>query len=142
MMEVEWKFAEAQRIGGDVLDRLRARYLARMWDLSEFMKTLKQKFTLWFNRKHDRIGVLWESRFKSVVVEGDWNSLLKVAAYIDLNSVRAGMAEGDEGKQPEKASIAHTDKEAPGQGKGSLWGSPYSGRPVDFDDVKIEAAQE
>ncbi len=93
MIAVEWEFAEAQRMGGEVLERLRARYLKRMWDLSEFMKTLKQKFTLWFNRKHQRVGVLWESRFKSVIVEGHWNSLLKVAAYIDLNSVRAGMVD-------------------------------------------------
>ncbi|MCP3918681.1 MAG: transposase, partial [bacterium] len=93
MLAVEWEFAEAQRMGGAVLGRLRARFLKRMWDLSEFMKPLKQKFTFWFNRRHDRVGVLWESRFKSVVVEGHWNSLLKVAAYIDLNSVRAGLAD-------------------------------------------------
>ncbi|MFT5106045.1 MAG: putative transposase [Verrucomicrobiales bacterium] len=93
MIGVEWEFAEAQRLGGDVLQQLRARYLRRMWDLSEFMKTLKQKFTTWFNRQHDRVGVLWESRFRSVIVEGHWNSLLKVAAYIDLNPVRAGMVE-------------------------------------------------
>ena len=48
-------------------------------------------------------------------------------------------AEGDEGKQPEKSTIEHADKEAPGQGKGSLWGSPYSGKPIDFDDVKVNA---
>ena len=91
MVEVEWEFSEAERIGGAVLHRLRARFLKRMWDLSEFMKTLKQKFTLWFNRTHDRVGTLWESRFRSVVVEGSWNSLLCVAAYIDLNAVRAGL---------------------------------------------------
>lgn len=49
------------------------------------------------------------------------------------------VAEGDGGKQPDKASIEHSDKEAPGQGKASLWGSPYSGRPIDFDDVKVRA---
>ncbi|MFT4546301.1 MAG: putative transposase [Verrucomicrobiales bacterium] len=92
MIEVEWQFSEALRMGGADHARLRARFLKRMWDLSEFMKTLKQKFTMWFNRTHDRVGVLWESRFKSVIVEGHWNSLLTVAAYIDLNSVRAGMA--------------------------------------------------
>ena len=93
MIAVEWEFEEAQRIGGAVHERLRARFLRRMFDLSEFMKTLKQKFTKWFNRKHERVGVLWEARFKSIVVEGHWNSLLKVAAYIDLNSVRAGLAD-------------------------------------------------
>ncbi|MFT5108862.1 MAG: putative transposase [Pseudoalteromonas tetraodonis] len=93
MIATEWEFAEAQRIGGRELQELRARYMKRMWDLSEFMKTLKQKFTMWFNREHDRVGVLWESRFKSVIVEGHWSSLLTVAAYIDLNSVRAGLAD-------------------------------------------------
>ena len=93
MQKIEWEFGDARRAGGDAIERLRQRYLKRMWDLSEFMKTLKQKFTTWFNRKHGRVGVLWESRFKSVVVEGHWSSLLKVAAYIDLNPVRAGLAD-------------------------------------------------
>ncbi|MGI9240614.1 MAG: transposase [Verrucomicrobiales bacterium] len=91
MVAVEWEFEDASRMGGEVLERWRAKYLNRMWDLSEFMKTLKQKFTSWFNRKHERAGTLWERRFKSVLVEGSWDCLLKVAAYIDLNSVRAGM---------------------------------------------------
>ena len=93
MVKIELEFAAAKRVGGEIRRALRARFLKRMNDLSEFMKTLKQKFTSWFNRKHGRVGVLWESRFKSVAVEGDWASLLKVAAYIDLNPVRAGLAE-------------------------------------------------
>ncbi len=76
-----------------MLERVRAKFLRRMWDLSEFMKTLKQKFTGWFNRLHERVGTLWESRFKSVIVDGSWNSLVRVAAYIDLNAVRAGLVE-------------------------------------------------
>jgi putative transposase len=91
MVHVELEFQDAQRCGGVVLERLRQKYLKRMWDLSEFMKTLKQKFTGWFNRSRGRVGTLWESRFKSVIVEGSWASLLKVAAYIDLNAVRAGL---------------------------------------------------
>ena len=93
MVAVEWEFAEARRMGGQVLLRLRARFLRRMWDLSEFMLTLKQKFTIWFNRKHNRVGTLWESRYRSVVVEGSWKALLSVAAYIDLNAVRAGLVD-------------------------------------------------
>ena len=92
MAPVLAEFEEAQRAGGASIGRVRAKYLARMWDLSEFMKTLKQKFTAWFNRKHERVGTLWESRFKSVIVEGSWGCLLRVAAYIDLNAVRAGLA--------------------------------------------------
>jgi len=93
MVAVEWEYGEALRVGGASLERWRQKYLRRMWDLSEFMKTLKQKFTSWFNRTHERVGTLWESRFKSVLVEGSWGCLLKVAAYIDLNAVRAGMVE-------------------------------------------------
>ena len=91
MIAIEWEFGNAQRIGGEALAGLRERYLKRMWDLSEFMKTLKQKFSRWFNRKHERVGTLWESRFKSILVEGSWSCLLRVAAYIDLNAVRAGI---------------------------------------------------
>ena len=69
----------------------RAKHCARMYDLGEFMKALKQQFTRWYNRKHKRKGTLWEARYKSVVVEGDGNPLETMAAYIDLNPVRAGI---------------------------------------------------
>ena len=68
----------------------RQRFFNRMWSLSEFMKIVKQCFTQWFNRKHGRCGVLWESRFKSELVE-DGHAARRVAAYIDLNPVRAGV---------------------------------------------------
>ena len=93
MLAVEWEFEDARRNGSAAIEVVRAKYLKRMWDLSEFVKTLKQKFTLWFNSTHQREGTLWERRFKSVLVEGAWDSLLKVAAYIDLNAVRAGLVD-------------------------------------------------
>ncbi len=61
-----------------------------MHDLSEFMKGLKQRFTQWFNGSHGRSGTLWEGRFKSVLVEDGYAARV-MAAYIDLNPVRAGM---------------------------------------------------
>ena len=70
---------------------LLAGYHARMWDVSAFMKLLKQRFSQWYNRRQGRKGTLWEERFKSVVVEGAGRALLGMAAYIDLNSVRAGL---------------------------------------------------
>lgn len=84
----------ALREGGEEAVEVRARLLARMHDLSEFMKTLKQRFSIWYNRNHGkRMGTLWMDRFKSVLVEGEGNPLLTMAAYIDLNSVRAGLVE-------------------------------------------------
>jgi len=72
-------------------EAIRKRLLARMGDVSAFMQTLKQRFTIWFNRTHDRFGTLWAERFKSVLVEGAGNPLQTMAAYIDLNAVRAGL---------------------------------------------------
>lgn len=71
-------------------DEIRAPYLKRMHNLSMFMKGLIQRFTRWFNRKHERTGTLWEDRFKSVIVESG-TAARTMAAYIDLNPVRAGM---------------------------------------------------
>jgi putative transposase len=74
---------------------------ARLFDLSAFMKEFKYKFSVWFNKRHGRRGTLWEERFKSLLVEGKGGAdgpdglggLLAVAAYIDLNPVRAGIVD-------------------------------------------------
>jgi len=79
--------------GGEQADAIRQQLLARMGDLSAFMKTLKQRFSTWFNKTHDRFGPLWSDRFKSVLVEGTDFVLQTMAAYIDLNPVRAGIVE-------------------------------------------------
>jgi hypothetical protein len=72
------------------VEEIRGRYTRRMHDLSEFMKSLLERFTKWFNRAHSRSGTLWEDRFKSVIVESGV-AARTMAAYIDLNPVRAGM---------------------------------------------------
>ena len=69
---------------------VRETFTKRMCDLSEFMKMLKWRFSCWFNKKNSRVGTLWESRFKSVLVE-DGVAARTMSAYIDLNPVRAGM---------------------------------------------------
>jgi REP element-mobilizing transposase RayT len=71
--------------------RIHERFTYRMHDLSQFMKTLMQRFTKWFNRTHERRGNLWEDVFKSVIVE-DGVAAKTISAYIDLNPVRAGIA--------------------------------------------------
>jgi len=78
---------------GDEAAAIRRQLLARMGDVSEYMKTLKQRFSVWYNRSHGRFGTLWAERFKSVLVEGKGNPLQTMAAYIDLNPVRAGIVE-------------------------------------------------
>jgi len=71
---------------------LRLALTRRMHDISWLMKTLKQRFSIWYNKSRNRFGPVWSERFKSVLVEGDIWALRTVAAYIDLNAVRAGLA--------------------------------------------------
>ena len=71
-------------------ESLRARFFAHMWDVSFFMRLLKQRFSQWFNTVHNRKGTLWEERFRSVLVEGG-DALRAVCFYVDLNPVRAGI---------------------------------------------------
>ena len=91
---VEAEIAEARKLDQDGEDArvaaIHARFTYRMHDLSEFMKGLLIRFTRWFNRQHSRKGTLWEERFKSVIVESGV-AARTMAAYIDLNPVRAGM---------------------------------------------------
>jgi REP element-mobilizing transposase RayT len=74
-------------------EALKERFFSRMWDVSWFMRLLKQRFTQWYNKRHERTGTLWEDRFKSVLVEGAGQALATMALYIDLNPVRAGLVQ-------------------------------------------------
>ena len=70
------------------LDRLRA----RMGDLSEFVKTFKQRVTQWYNRELGHEGTLWSGRFKSVLLDKSaedyrWSGL-GAAARGDASAIR------------------------------------------------------
>ena len=83
-----------RKSGNDLAaEALKEQYLRRMWDVSQFMKELKQRFSLWHNKRAERKGTLWEERFSSVLVEGAGTALAVLSAYIDLNPVRAGLVE-------------------------------------------------
>jgi len=79
--------------GAAQADEIKAKYLARMGDVSQFMKELKGRFAQWYNRRHGRYGVLWADRFKSVLVENRPRALRTMAGYIDLNCVRAKLVD-------------------------------------------------
>lgn len=72
-------------------EAFKARYTYRMFDVSEYFKALKQRFSQFYNTREKRCGPLWEQRFKSVVVERSDKALSTIAAYIELNPVRAGL---------------------------------------------------
>ncbi len=86
------EIAKLREAGGDeaawaLLEPL----VARMDSLAVFMKEVKWRFSAWYNGENNRVGTLWESRFRSVLVEGSGEALAATAAYIDLNPVRAGL---------------------------------------------------
>ncbi len=87
------ELAELRRQGmGREAEALLERFKGRFCDLGGFVKELKERFSRWFNKHHGRRGTLWMDRYKSVVVE-DGDALRTMAAYIDLNPVRAGLVE-------------------------------------------------
>lgn len=88
VMEDRWKTLPAEQAKKE----FRA-YASRFWDLSWFVRFLKQPFAQWYNGKVGRRGTLWEERFRSSIVEGTPEVLSVVAAYIDLACVRAGLVD-------------------------------------------------
>ncbi|MDM8517811.1 hypothetical protein QUF76_16570 [Desulfobacterales bacterium HSG16] len=47
------------------------------------MKDIKQSFSRYYNKLHNRKGTLWGERFKSVIVE-EGQTLINCLAYIDV----------------------------------------------------------
>jgi REP element-mobilizing transposase RayT len=83
--------AHLLEVNGEEGQVMRDRLLARMHDLSAFVRELKQRFGIWYNHRHENKGTIWSDRFHSVLVEASAEALSTVAAYIDLNPVRAGL---------------------------------------------------
>ncbi len=95
----------------------RAQHERRMHDVSEYVKIVKQRFAMVWNKQRQTFGRFWADRFKSVLVENTPEALRTVAAYIDLNAVRAGIvkdpkdyrwsgyAEAVAGRKPARAGL-------------------------------------
>jgi len=77
-------------MNGPLAHQWRTQQLRQMFDISKFGALLDQRFSIWYNRTHDRKGTLWMRRFKSVLVE-DGDALRNMALYIDMNPCRAGI---------------------------------------------------
>lgn len=59
-------------------------------NLSLGMRQLNGMYTQRFNRQHDRVGHVFQGRYKAILVEKN-EHLLELCRYIILNPVRAGM---------------------------------------------------
>jgi len=64
-------------------------------NLSRGMRQLNGVYTQRFNRRHDRIGHVYQGRYKGTVIEKE-NHLLEVCRYTVLNPVRAGIVDRPE----------------------------------------------
>jgi putative transposase len=64
-------------------------------NLSRLMRHINGVYTQAYNRRHRKVGHLFQGRFKAVLVDKD-AYLLEVCRYVDLNPVRASMV-----KRPE-----------------------------------------
>ncbi|OGX38318.1 MAG: hypothetical protein A3C53_02540 [Omnitrophica WOR_2 bacterium RIFCSPHIGHO2_02_FULL_68_15] len=58
--------------------------------VSKFMQWLNTSYTIYVNKRHQRVGHVFQGRYHSVLVEKD-SYALELSRYIHLNPVRAGM---------------------------------------------------
>lgn len=60
--------------------------------VAQLMISLGRRYVQYINKTHRRTGTLWDSRYKSSLVQSD-HYLLLCQRYIELNPVRAGMVD-------------------------------------------------
>ena len=97
----EWKMLKEEddkaraSFGGPVAGTgfgcLLAAYARRMFQPSEFMKTLKQSMTMSFNSRRDHAGTIWEGRFYDKRSNPTVDDMSAQAAYVDCNPAEAGI---------------------------------------------------
>jgi REP element-mobilizing transposase RayT len=66
--------------------------------LEQMMRRICGSYVFWYNRKYQRIGNLFQDRFKSETVEND-TYFLTVLRYIHQNPLKAGLVKSLEGYQ-------------------------------------------
>ena len=94
---------------GRAVDEAKERYCRRMYNLTQFVKTLKERISMWYNDRYGHAGSLWEGRFYSGVVEKDAVVKAVVAAYVGYNPVKAGVAGSPESWRWSSYALAVAD---------------------------------
>ncbi len=80
---------------------------------SRAMQWLNMAFSAWFNAKQQRVGHVFQGRFRSTLVDGDGAWLLKLSAYVHLNPVRvAGLGLDKAANKAEARGFAAPDRES------------------------------
>ncbi len=63
-------------------------------NLSEFMRHFNVSYTSLYNRRHKRVGHLYQGRYKAILIDQD-SYLLELSRYVHLNPVRIGPHRGN-----------------------------------------------
>jgi len=58
--------------------------------LSKIMHGLNLAYASWFNNKYNKVGHLWQGRYKSMVINKN-KYLLDCIEYVEMNPIRANM---------------------------------------------------
>jgi REP element-mobilizing transposase RayT len=98
----------------NAIDEWAATYRARLCDLSWFMRVLNETVARQANAEDGVTGRFWEGRFKSQALL-DEQAILTAMTYVDLNPIRAAMAETPE--ESEHTSVAERMAELKPTGK-------------------------
>ena len=63
--------------------------------MSSFMHGLNQSYAMKFNNKYQKVGHLWQNRYKNFIVLKD-RYLINLISYVEFNPVRAGVVSSPE----------------------------------------------
>ena len=124
--EITNKYLDQQTIEPherDQIDLFVDRWRKRLFDISWFMKSLNEGIARRANKEDDCTGHFWEARYKSQPLL-DEKAILSCMAYIDLNPVRATMAD-----TPEQSD--HTSNQLRIEQWKKKTAAPESGEPVE-----------
>jgi REP element-mobilizing transposase RayT len=79
---------------------------------SRAMQWLNLSYSAWFNAKRQRVGHVFQGRFRSTLVDGDGAWLLDMSAYVHLNPVRVSpLGLGKGANRAEALGLAEPDRD-------------------------------